>query len=81
METNETPSATLADILAELKRGNRHTRLWAVEDIAEYFGLSRASVYTRIVSRPDFPRAIKLEGVGRRWKPAEVQAYVDRCRG
>ncbi|NCA70893.1 MAG: hypothetical protein EOM91_22865 [Sphingobacteriia bacterium] len=77
---SEDATALLSEILTELKRANRHARLWSCDDIAEYFRLSRASVYTRIVTRPDFPRAIKIEGVGRRWKPAEVQAYAERQR-
>jgi predicted DNA-binding transcriptional regulator AlpA len=70
----------LSDILSELKKANRHARLWDAGDVADYFGLSRSSAYSRIVCRPDFPRAIQIEGVGRRWKPAEVQAYADRKR-
>ena len=80
MIETENTHAILTDILSELRRANRQDRLWSVEDIAEYFGLSRASVYSRIVSRSDFPRAVKIDGVGRRWKPADVRAYADRKR-
>lgn len=78
----DTPAATdlLGEILGELKKSNRHARLWDAGDVADYFGLSRSSAYSRIVCRPDFPRAIQIEGIGRRWKPAEVQAYADRHR-
>lgn len=70
----------LEAILAELQTQNRQARLWTTEDIARYFQLSRASVYSRILCRPDFPRPIKIDGVGKRWKPDEVRAYADRAR-
>ena len=70
----------LSQILDELRKTNRNTRLWSVQDIADYFGLSKASAYARIVCKPGFPKPIKLEGVSQRWKPAEVQAWADRKR-
>jgi len=70
----------LADILAEIKRANRQARLWDVADIADYFKLSTSSVYNRLLCKPEFPKAIKIDGINRRWMPHEVKAYAERHR-
>jgi len=72
-------SSLLNDILLELRRTNRHARLWSIHDVADYVGVSKSSAY-RIVAQPGFPKPLKLEGVSQRWKPAEVQAWADHRR-
>lgn len=70
----------LNQILVELKRQNANHRLWTAQDIADYCGLSRSTAYAKVICQAGFPKPIKLEGVSRRWKPAEVQAFFDRQR-
>jgi predicted DNA-binding transcriptional regulator AlpA len=55
-------------------------RLWTIDDIGEYFRASSTSVYRRVVCKPDFPKAIKPEGFGRRWVPEEVKKWAMRKR-
>ena len=81
MKSEPDTAALLGEILGELKKSNRHARLWDAGDVADYFALSRSSAYSRLLCRPDFPKAIRLDGVGKRWKPAEVQAFAERHRG
>jgi len=70
----------LSEILAEIKRQNTNHRLWSAQDIADYIGLSKSSAYARVICQPGFPKPIKLGGISRRWKPSEVQAFVERKR-
>lgn len=70
----------LSQILEELRRQNVNHRLWTAKDIADYLGLSKSSAYSRVICQPGFPKPIKLDGISKRWKPGEVQAYLDRKR-
>jgi phage pi2 protein 07 len=75
-----TTEELLKDILDELKSSNKNSRLWDIQDIADYFKLSKNSASNRLLCKPAFPKAIKIEGVGKRWKPSEVKAYAERNR-
>jgi predicted DNA-binding transcriptional regulator AlpA len=60
-----------------------HDRLWSVEDLAIYLGVSAQSVYTAI-HRRQFPEKIpapSLRVMSRaRWRPEDVLAWVaERC--
>lgn len=47
-------------------------RLWSVEDIAEFASYSKAQAW-KIVSQPDFPKAIRVfNGAHPRWEAQEV---------
>jgi len=70
----------LIDILRELKTQNRQARLWDLSDIADYFNLAKNSVSNRVVCKADFPKPVKLPGVGKRWMPAEVKAYAAKYK-
>lgn len=37
-------------------------RLWRVKDIAEYLHKSKATVHSTIICKPDFPKAIRING-------------------
>ncbi len=75
---SDTTEELLKDILQELKGTNKNSRLWDIQDIADYFKLAKNSVSNRLLCKPAFPKAIKIEGVGKRWKPSEVKAYAER---
>ena len=70
----------LAEILAELKLANVKARLWNVGDVADYFLISNGSAHNRLLCKPNFLRAVKVAGIGRRWMPAEVKAFAERHR-
>jgi len=55
-------------------------RLWTIDDIGEYFRAGKDAVYRSVVCKPDFPKAIKPEGFGRRWVPEEVKKWAMRKR-
>lgn len=70
----------LSEILIVLKSGNRSNKLWTIDDLVDYFQTSRSTVSRKIVSRPDFPVAIRIDGGVPRWKPNEVENWAERQR-
>ncbi len=67
----------LEQIAAQLKIAGGDNRLWSLDDIAAYIGLSKSSVQNRIICKPGFPKPIKLnEERSRRWLPKEVKEWV-----
>jgi predicted DNA-binding transcriptional regulator AlpA len=53
--------------------------LMTAADVAEVLGLSVREVFRRAASG-EIPRAYKLGHHTSRWKPTEIQAYLDRLR-
>lgn len=51
-------------------------KLWTAAEIADYLNLSKSSVQSRIICKPDFPKAVKLPSGGRRWVPEEVKKWA-----
>ncbi|MDP1614659.1 MAG: hypothetical protein Q8L68_02570 [Methylococcales bacterium] len=70
----------LSEILITLKSGQRRNRLWSIEDLVDYFQTSRSTVSRKIISRPDFPVAIRIDGGVPRWKPGEVERWAEKQR-
>ena len=66
----------LTEILAAINRQNMDTRLWRIGDVAAYMGLSKDSVYKRVVCKPGFPKVINIPEVGRRWESSEVKRWI-----
>jgi len=56
-------------------------RLWAAEQIAEYFGSSSTTIYRTVLCKPDFPKAIKIAGGAQRWVAGEVMEWAESQRG
>lgn len=53
-------------------------RLWSIATIAEYAELSQSHVAQTIACRPDFPKAIRIDGVGKpRWKAGAVMEWFE----
>jgi hypothetical protein len=53
--------------------------LWNVDQIAEWLGLSKVTVEIRVVSRPDFPSALRpvdSKQAQRRWFASDVLAWA-----
>lgn len=53
--------------------------LWSVDQIAEWLGLSKVSVETRVVTRPDFPKALRpvdSKQAQRRWFASDVHEWA-----
>ena len=75
----------LLEILNEIKAQTAAAgELWKTDDIARYMRLSVSSVQSRILTRKDFPRAVRIptdEGLGgKRWYASEVKSWVKRHR-
>lgn len=54
--------------------------LWRIDDIADYFRVSRSTAFT-LAAGPSFPRSIKPLPKVRRWVPVEVKKWAERQRG
>lgn len=57
------------------------SELWTIEDIASFLKKSRATVYARVITIPDFPKAIRLPSSGGKklhplWSSEEVCKWV-----
>lgn len=55
------------------------TELWAISDICAWAKLSRKTAY-RIIYRPGFPTAIRIDGGHPRWVADEVKDWFDAQR-
>lgn len=58
--------------------------LWDVRGIADWLGLSKVTVEARVVSRPDFPQAVRpvdSKQAQRRWFVADVIEWARDHRG
>lgn len=55
--------------------------LWRINNIADYFGMSRATIEQKIISCPDFPRPFTTNKTQPRWMPEEVIKWSQRKRG
>lgn len=58
--------------------------LWSTEQIAQWLGLSKQSVELRVVSRPDFPAALRpvdSTQAQRRWFASDVLTWARANRG
>lgn len=78
---NEEANELLKQILSEMRIQNLDKRLWSMDDIATYIGLSKGTVRQRIVCKIDFPRCIKINTNGQpRWNPTEVREWINKHR-
>jgi hypothetical protein len=52
--------------------------LWSVEQVADWFGLSKVTVEARVVTRPDFPaaRPVDSKQAQRRWFASDVVEWA-----
>ena len=79
------PKKILTEILNEIKSQYAcHAEVWTAHDIAHYMRLSVSSVQSRIITRKDFPRPVRIPtsgtGGGRRWYAAEVKNWLRNNR-
>lgn len=75
-----TPQAPLPEPKAEQSKAEKIT-LWRITNIAEYFGMSRATIEQKIISCSDFPRPFTTNKTQPRWMPEEVIKWAQRKRG
>lgn len=80
---NADPVEQLADrIVAALEKHKRKRldeTLWNIDQIAEWLGLSKVSVESRVVTRPDFPKALRpvdSKQAQRRWFASDVLEWA-----
>ena len=75
---------TLADqLVAAIRQASAipsERRLWSVEQIADYYGVSASTVYRTLVCRVDFPAAVKVPGGPLRWVAGEVMDWSEAHR-
>lgn len=74
---------TLVDVLVtaleHLKPKKLEETLWDVEQIAQWLGLSKVTVDTRVVTRPGFPEAfrpVESKQAQRRWFASDVHQWA-----
>jgi predicted DNA-binding transcriptional regulator AlpA len=70
----------LMSILYELKKLTAENKLWVIEDVANYFQMSRSTVSKKIITQNDFPKPISIQNTLPRWKPEEVKRWAERQR-
>lgn len=75
--------SVLTEIKGLLSLGPKVPKLWSAEQIAEWMGLERWTVATRVVTRPGFPRPVVPTGTDRgqkRWFSSEVTEWLQDHR-
>lgn len=50
-------------------------QMYDADDSATYCGISRAALY-RLLAADKFPRACRIDGVGPRWRRADLDRWV-----
>ena len=50
----------------------------SLNEVARFLGVSRTTVYERLLVSDEFPRPLVLGGSVKRWRADEVTAYVER---
>lgn len=70
----------LMSILYEIKKLTAENKLWVIEDVANYFQMSRSTVSKKIITQNDFPKPISIQNTLPRWKPEEVKRWAERQR-
>jgi len=60
-------------------------RLWGIKDISAYLSISQPTTRRNVISKEDFPRAIRIPSADdklshRRWEPNEVRKWVLKNR-
>lgn len=75
----------LRRLVAALERPKKlDETLWSTEQIAQWLGLSKQTVELRVVTRPDFPDALRPVATAqaqRRWFASDVLAWARRNKG
>lgn len=76
---------TINAIITAMAENNlSNDTLWDMKAIGRYMRLSVPTIQQRVITKPGFPRAIKLpttdNGGQRRWEPKEVKAWASRFR-
>ncbi|RQZ27335.1 DNA-binding protein [Burkholderia sp. Bp9017] len=75
----------LRRLVAALEQPKRlDETLWSTEQIAQWLGLSKATVELRVVTRKDFPagmRPVESQQAQRRWFASDVLEWARRNRG
>lgn len=79
---------TIRDQLSELIAATKAASIplpmrWlTAAEVGALLGYSERQVQNRIACRPDFPKALRLDGVGHpRWKASEVAQWAEKERG
>ncbi len=80
MTESETIATEIAKALHAAAVLPHEKRLWSVERIMEYFDVGQTTCYRAIISQPDFPTPIKIEGGPLRWVCGEVIEWAERQR-
>lgn len=70
--------------LAEAIKADRaipvSARLWDMDTLCKYYGVSLTTLRRTIVNRPDFPDAVRIPLGPKRWPAREVIAWTERQR-
>ena len=67
----------LRQILSVLENQSK-PKLWKIDDIADYFNMSRATVEQKIISCDGFPKPFSVNNTHPRWIPEDVIKWVAR---
>ncbi len=73
----------IIDLLKQILRALENQskpKLWKIDDIADYFSMSRSTVEQKIISSESFPKPFTINNTHPRWLPDEVVKWVARQR-
>ena len=80
---NEDLSSKLDELISVIRADKiPESRRWVdLDGIAAMLNYSKRHVCERVVCLPDFPKPVRISGVGLpRWKLTEVDAWIERQR-
>jgi predicted DNA-binding transcriptional regulator AlpA len=73
-----TPDHAIIEAIRQVAQIPTERRLWSVDTIAAYSGLSKSHVAQKIVVQPDFPTPIRVsDNAHPRWISGEVMAWFE----
>ena len=67
------------ELIEIIRRQSIPDRLWDAQDVADYPKLAKSTVQSHILCKPDFPKAIRINGT-RRWEPQEIKTWAKSNR-
>jgi predicted DNA-binding transcriptional regulator AlpA len=65
----------LERIEAAVRASTMPDRWWQAEDVGTFLGYSSSHILENVVCRPDFPKALRLDGGRPRWPSNEVRDW------
>lgn len=73
------PTARTKTLVSKVS-GVPQRQFWKDTEVAEFFNVTKATIWRWVKSEPGFPRPIKLAKGTTRWAIVDIEAYALQCR-